>query len=136
MTASIQSRRGNSPPHSAVIPVAAVDPGSCRYRGGVGLDAADELLARPRVPQLNGCEPEPALDEVNVRVDETGNDEPSAEVEDLTAGCARADVGGGPDGHDAIAGDGDGLGFWLRGTAGPDAAVDERKRDHGTSRLR
>ena len=59
----------------------------------------------------------------------------AAEVDRLRRAGARANIGRRADGDDAIAGDRDRFGFGLRGVAGPDAAVDERERDHGTSRV-
>ena len=97
------------------------------------VDARDERLARRGIPELDGREPEPAIEEVNVGIDEAGHDEPAAEIHDLGAVGTRADVGRAADRDDSIAGDDDRFGFGLRGVAGPDPAVDERQRDHGAS---
>jgi hypothetical protein len=69
---------------------------------------------------------------VNVRVDETGHDEPPLEIHRLAA-VGLSDVGSPADRDDTVAGNDDRFGFGLRRVARPDPPVDERHRDHGAS---
>ena len=136
MTASIQSRRGSSPPHS----VWSQSPPVIQVPGGTvaanALMRATNSSRVARIAKLHGCQAESAVEEVHVRVDEAGNDELSAEIDDLGGSGSLPDVG-----RDvptatirspamAIA-----SAFGLRRVAGPDPAVDECQRDHGTSGL-
>ncbi len=132
VAASIQSRRGSSPPQS----VWSQSPPVIHVPGGTV--AANALMratnsSRVRgVAQLHRRQTESAIEEVNVRIDEAGYDEPSVEIHGLAAVCL-SDVGCPADGDDTVAGNDDRFGFGLRGIAGPDPPVHERHRDHGAS---
>ena len=66
-----------------VVPVAARDPGAGRHRLRERRDARHELVARPGVAQLHRGQALPAVEEVHVRVDEAGDEELAAGIDDL-----------------------------------------------------
>ena len=82
------SRVGQLTSPQPVIPVAAGNPRARGNGRGEVPDAPDEFVRRLRVAQLNRRQPESAIDEVHVRVDETRHDEATACVHD-SALCAR-----------------------------------------------
>ncbi len=114
-------------PPETVVPVAAGDPRAGRDRRGEGLDARDELVARVRVAQLHGREPESAVDEMDVRVDESRYDEAAVRVERRDASREPADLVARTDGGDALAGDRYGLAPGTRRLTRPHARVHDRR---------
>ncbi len=113
---------GKLPAPALMIPVAAGDPGALRNRGGEFPDASNELLGRAGVAQLHRREPESALEEVDVGVDEPGGHELAAGIYRSRLTGELPDLGRGAHGGDAVAGDGDG----RRPTAGAGSPVQTR----------
>jgi hypothetical protein len=106
-----------------VVPVATRNPRSGRHGTRERSDARDELLRRPRVPQLYGSETETAVDEMHVRIDEPGHDHAIGHVDDARVRPDElADLRFRPDGRDAVATDRDGLGRRRAAHAGPRGA--------------
>jgi hypothetical protein len=111
-----------------VIPIAAGDPRAGRHCRSECLDPSDELGGRLGVAKLYGREPEAAVDEVDVRVDESRHDHAPGCVDhpggarDLSNRRARAH------GRDLFASDGERLGPWASAVTGPNARVDDSER--------
>ena len=84
-----------------------------------------------RIAQLNRRQREAAVDEMHVRVGESGDDHGPVRVDDPRRGRrALPDLGARADERDAIARDGDGIGPRMRGVARPDAGIDDGEGDH------
>ena len=110
VAASIHPRVRQLAAPQAVVPVAAGDPGAGRHGRRKCLDAADELLARLRIAQLHRRQPEAAVEEVHVRVDEARDDQPPRRIHRRHARRALTDLVAGADGDDLLAIDGDRFG--------------------------
>jgi hypothetical protein len=111
-----------------VIPITASNPGARGNCRGESLDARHELVARGRVAQLDRGEAEPAVEEVHVRVDEAGNDERAAKVDDLCPTRQRADFVIGTDRDNPRTGNGDRVRGRACRVAGPHATIHQQQR--------
>src|SRR6185503_19254543 len=125
-------RQLTAPPF--VIPVAVRDPRPSGNRSRKFRDAPNEFLARPCVAQLHRREADTALEKMNVRVDESGNEHHRARIDNLrrrTQHLAR--FGTRPDEGDALARYHDGVGPRTPAIARPHASVHdgERRRPGG-----
>ena len=129
MTASIQSRRGNSPPQRVWSQSPPKNPGARRHRGRECLDAGDEFLTRCGVPEVHRRQPESALEKMDVRVDEAGRDELPAKIDNFRTPCRAADIVGAADEGDAVAGERDSFSIWMEGIPCPDPRVHQRQCD-------
>ncbi len=114
-----------------LVPVAVEDPAPGAELAGLGRDAVDELLAAPGLVELDALQGEAAGQEVGVAVDEAGQDQPAAEVDELGPGRRElAQLGVRPDGEDRPPADGHGLGPGPLRVAGPHFPVDQNEVDH------
>src|SRR5690606_1824709 len=75
------------------VPASAGDPDLLRQILRERLDARSELLARARVAELHGVELDTCVDEMQVRIDEPGDDQPAACIERPLRPTGRLDLG-------------------------------------------
>ena len=125
VTASIQSRDGSSPPHSVWSQSPPVIHAPRLLLLGELADAADELVARAGVAKLHRRQPQAAVDQVDVRIDQPRHDQPVAGVDHLRLVAAiLLQLLARADGHDLFVAHGNGLGPRAVRVGRPDAALE------------
>ena len=132
VTASIQSLRGSSTGVNcwwSQSPLRTQRPGpSSRALAAMRATKSSRLC---RLAELDALQGEPAGQEMGVAVDETGQDERAAEVDELRPGGRQGpQLRRRPDREDLAVADGHGLGPRPGRVARPDFPVDQNQVDH------